>query len=211
MKVLAFSDIHGHKKFVDLLKEQAKKHQVELAICAGDFSLFGRFATHVLADLQQIGIPILLIHGNHEDHLNMQQLCKPYSHIVLIHKDVYDYKGFTFIGYGGLGFSTHCEDFRKWSKIHLKKNHTVLITHQPAYATKLDEVDKRSTGNKDFTEFILKAKPRFAISGHIHEHMSKQDKLGSTTLVNPGPFGCILTLEQENVQLEFIQEQPSPK
>jgi uncharacterized protein len=207
MKVLAFSDVHGHKKFIELLIKQAKKHHVELAICAGDFSLFGRFAKNVLADLQTIGIPILLIHGNHEDHLDMQQLCKPYTNIHYIHKNTYDCKGYTFLGYGGLGFSSKCEDFHKWSKEHLHTKHTFFITHQPPYKTKLDEVDQVSTGNKDFSDFIHIAKPRFAICGHIHEHMGEQEQLDTTTLINPGPLGCIITLNKNPMDVQIITEE----
>ncbi|MBS3097214.1 hypothetical protein J4209_00295 [Candidatus Woesearchaeota archaeon] len=40
--------------------------------------------------------------------------------------------------------------------------------------------------------FILKVKPDLAISGHLHENAGKEDKIGKTKIVNPGPFGKII-------------------
>ena len=35
-------------------------------------------------------------------------------------------------------------------------------------------------------------KPDLVISGHLHETAGKEDKIGKTRLINPGPFGKIL-------------------
>jgi len=68
----------------------------------------------------------------------------------------------------------------------------ILIIHQPPYKTKLDMVMDVHCGNKSFTRFIKEKKPSLVICGHLHENEGKEDKIGKTRIVNPGPFGKIL-------------------
>jgi Icc-related predicted phosphoesterase len=72
---------------------------------------------------------------------------------------------------------------------------TILVTHAPPHKTKLDEMrEGYHVGNKSIREFIEKAKPSVAVSGHIHETFEKVDKIGETVIVNPGPGGAIIDI-----------------
>jgi Icc-related predicted phosphoesterase len=64
----------------------------------------------------------------------------------------------------------------------------VLVTHQPAWGTTVDlQASTRHKGSRSVRSFIEDHQPILAISGHIHEACGT-DQLGSTLLVNPGPF-----------------------
>jgi Icc-related predicted phosphoesterase len=64
----------------------------------------------------------------------------------------------------------------------------VVLSHQPAYGTAVDALRGGAyCGSKAIRQFIEAREPILAISGHIHE-ASGVDRLGKTTLVNPGPF-----------------------
>ena len=63
----------------------------------------------------------------------------------------------------------------------------VVVTHQPAWNTAMDAVAPgRHTGNRAIRAFIDRTHPRLAVSGHLHDIIGI-DRLGPTTLVNPGP------------------------
>jgi Icc-related predicted phosphoesterase len=63
----------------------------------------------------------------------------------------------------------------------------ILVTHQPAWNTKLDTASDRHTGSRAIRGFIETHQPVLAVSGHMHEAYGT-DRIGPTTLVNPGPW-----------------------
>jgi Icc-related predicted phosphoesterase len=68
------------------------------------------------------------------------------------------------------------------------KKPMVLVTHQPAWGTTVDlQASTRHKGSRSVRSFIESHQPLLAVSGHIHEAYGT-DQIGSTLLVNPGPF-----------------------
>jgi len=68
------------------------------------------------------------------------------------------------------------------------KKPMVLVTHQPAWGTTVDlQASTRHKGSRSVRSFIEDYQPILAVSGHIHEAYGT-DQIGSTLLVNPGPF-----------------------
>ena len=67
----------------------------------------------------------------------------------------------------------------------------VLVAHQPPHKTKLDFLDwgPGNVGSKSVRKFIEKHKVSLCITGHLHENFGKEDKIGSTRIINPGPSG----------------------
>jgi Icc-related predicted phosphoesterase len=64
----------------------------------------------------------------------------------------------------------------------------VLVSHQPAGMTAVDlQAATSHKGSKLVRSFIEDTQPLAAVSGHIHEARGT-DRIGSTLLVNPGPF-----------------------
>ncbi len=198
MRLLAFTDIHANLDAIKILSEKAKSFHCELLVCAGDISWFGEGSKEMLAALNKIGLPIMLIHGNHEDDEELAELAKQYKNIRWIHKDTHEYKGYLFMGFGGGGFSSTEPEFVKFAKKHKEKKNIILVTHQPPYNTSTDELwSGEKVGNKDFRKFIEETQPILAICGHIHDSHGKQDMINDSVIINPGPLGRVVELDDK--------------
>lgn len=191
MKILAFTDIHGKTRLLEALRKKARK--ADIIVCAGDFTVFGSRAKQILSGINELGKKTILINGNHEDEREIERMCTKLPNIAFIHKKTYTYQGYTFIGYGGGGFSLADKGFERFTQKFIGKKNIILVTHAPPYGTGLDKLWEHR-GSKSIRDFIRKAKPLLAINGHFHEHFGKKDKIGKTLLINPGPEGKIIEL-----------------
>ncbi|MBU0628204.1 MAG: metallophosphoesterase family protein [Nanoarchaeota archaeon] len=198
MKLLAFVDLHGSHKALEEIKKKSKK--ADMILCAGDVSIFENDLQSILHQLNKLNKKVLIIPGNHESGIYITMLAKPFKNIVNIHKKLLVHSDIVFLGYGGGGFSMVDKQFEKISKKmerDIKKNKgkkVILITHAPPYKTKIDKIMEEHCGNKSIKRFILKIKPDLVISGHLHENAGKHDKIEKTKVINPGPFGKIISI-----------------
>jgi len=195
MKILAFVDTHGSLTAFKKLTKLVKKEKPELIICAGDITIFGANLDYFVHQIDRFHIPTLFVHGNHETETEMKYACSLFKYTKFIHKKLYEKNNYVFIGYGGGGFSLKDNSFEKFVKNKqdkLKDKIIILITHGPPYGTKVDNILGEYCGNKSYTKFIKKQKPKLVICGHLHENEGKQDKLGITKIMNPGPYGKII-------------------
>ena len=142
-----------------------------------------------------------MVHGNHEDDLTYFRYSKIFKNIVFIHKKHFIENNLLFIGYGGGGFSQKDMEFEHLAKTKFKdiinqnKNKKIIfVTHAPPYGTKADKLGRNYAGNKSFRRFIENYKIDLHICGHLHENFGKEDRIGRTKVINPGPFGKILIL-----------------
>jgi len=202
MKVLFFVDTHGSGSKLRKIMEKSK--DVDLLVCGGDFTIFENDMESVLHELNSIGKPVLIIHGNHETASSVMIGCEQLGNMHFIHRTYYIADHLIFYGHGGGGFSTRDDKFTRDSEsfieeldrishMHNKKYQIVLVTHAPAFGTMVDYLDTH-VGNKSITEFILKHEPVLAMSGHIHETAGCEDKIHKTRLINPGWDGMIIDL-----------------
>ena len=203
MKFLAFGDTHGSVEAHEILLQKALEEKPDIMCCIGDFTIFGMETDKFLADLNNITLKtktkLLMIPGNHESTAKLKAEVKKYSNIIWLHKDTYTFKGFTFIGYGGGGFSEHDDEFVEFVNKLEETPLPILLTHQPPKNTTLDEVwEDHHVGNQDFREYIELAQPIIALSGHIHETFGIQDLIEDSLLLNPGPLGQLIEIPQEN-------------
>jgi len=198
MKILAFVDLHRNGKALEEIKKKSKK--ADIIVCAGDISIFENKLDKLLFQLNSLKKEILIIRGNHESEESLKYLSKLLSNIKYIDEKSYIKDDYLFLGYGGGGFSMVDKHFIKLSKRFekkIKKNRDkkiILVTHAPPYKTKIDRIGKESCGNKSIKNFILKVKPDLVISGHLHENSGKKDKISTTIVINPGPFGKIINI-----------------
>ena len=195
MKILAFVDLHGSIKSLKKIKQKAK--QADILVCAGDLSIFGTEQDLIMAELDNIGKKILILHGNHESEEETKALCTLFENLEFIHKKTYEFQGVVFIGWGGGGFSLIDKRFEKFTdkiKKKIKGKKTVLITHAPPYNTKTDYIYKQHSGNKSIRKFIEITQPKIAICGHLHETAGKKDKIKNSLVINPGPEGIIIKI-----------------
>ena len=69
--------------------------------------------------------------------------------------------------------------------------HTVAVVHAPPFDTHCDVLyDGRHIGSKSVRRWIEKHQPRLTLHGHIHESPKLSgtffDRIGTTTIINPG-------------------------
>ncbi|MBW2997431.1 metallophosphoesterase [Candidatus Woesearchaeota archaeon] len=198
MKILAFVDLHGSMNMLKKIVALAKKENVEYVVCAGDVTIFSDSMRQLVEKLDEIGIPVIMTHGNHEDEDVLRKVCDRTKNVKFMHKELLETDGYVFMVYGGGGFSLKDPGFEKWSKEAMKKisedKKIILVTHAPPYGTKIDLVLDQSAGSKSIRQFIKLVQPKIAISGHLHENAGLRDRIDKTKVINPGPWGLILTV-----------------
>jgi uncharacterized protein len=199
LKILAFCDVHGDADALTALKRKARKS--DLVICAGDVSIFEHRILPLMKQIDRLGKPVFIVHGNHEEPEVISEICRKLKNVRMLHRKAISdnrFPGYVFVGYGGEGFSHSSPDFERFAarilpKLRKLKAKLILVTHQPPYRTKLDYIWDHH-GNRSYLNFIKKAKPVLAISGHLHENEGKKDRIAKTMLINPGPKGEILKI-----------------
>ena len=167
----------------------------DAVVLAGDITDFGGNgqACSVLSALDTFGIPVLGVSGNCDlpqvDDLLMQQGGSS------VHSPV-EILGLVFVGFSYEACAEAVLPNEAISQASSQKP-MVLVTHQPAWGTDVDlQAAARHKGSCSVRSFIEDYQPLLAVSGHIHEAWGI-DQIGSTLLVNPGPFrnGCYATID----------------
>jgi Icc-related predicted phosphoesterase len=198
MKILAFIDMHGSVSDLNRIKQKSKN--ADIIVCGGDFTIFEQNIEHLLKEFSKLEKEVLMIHGNHEEEELLRHFCHKYKNIHFIHGTHFIFKDVVFLGWGGGGFSRIDKEFEKKNKKFKKflSNHKdkafVLVTHAPPYNTNIDKIGKEHVGNKSIRNFIKDNQIDLAISGHLHENGCKMDKIGQSTIINPGRDGKILNI-----------------
>lgn len=83
----------------------------------------------------------------------------------------------------------------------------IMVSHQPPYHTLNDQVSGgRHVGSSSIRFFIERHQPVICFTGHIHEGIAI-DKIGRTTVVNPGPAskGYYALAEIEGDKIKSVQ------
>ncbi|MCI0498091.1 MAG: metallophosphoesterase family protein [Planctomycetales bacterium] len=213
MKLLVLADIHGRIQRIPSLAQ--KVQDCDVIVLAGDITHFGgrQEAFEALSAFAPLrGKPVLAVHGNCDYPAVRDVLQEQY---LSLHGCFRELQGMVFVGAGGsLGHSGATpgeageSEFSKILERSLAGvvpgSRLVLVTHQPAWGTDLDvQFFVQHTGSRSIRSFIEDHQPLLAVSGHMHEARGV-DRLGSTILVNPGPFrnGCyaIIEITQTEVQ-----------
>ena len=196
MKILAFTDIHGDPDCIEKILK--KKNLADILVCCGDFSVFGISIYEILRIFSLSGKQIIIIHGNHEEGIDLSRICKRFKNIKYLHKDSFDFNGYTFFAYGGGGFKQNDINVIKCSnsfKKKLDKKKIILLTHAPPYNTKLDYLSGIGhVGSKSVRKIVEDLKPVLHLCGHLHETFNKKDKINKTVVINPGCEGMIIEI-----------------
>lgn len=202
MKILAASDIHGEIKNVEKIVEKAKKYDVDLILIGGDITHFETKLEGIIGELKKVGKPIIMVPGNEESIATIDFLVELYSPGVYnIHAYTIQFKDIGIVGIGGATkvgphFVTEREIWESLVKGFQKikdKKIKIVLAHEPPDKTKLS---LKFGGSKALREFIEKYKPDLVICGHIHESQGIVDKIGKTIIINPGPDGMVIDLEE---------------
>jgi Icc-related predicted phosphoesterase len=203
MKLLILSDIHGCIKPIPSLSNVAK--DCDAILLAGDITNFGgaEQAGSILSALNAFGKPVLGVPGNC-DLPQVEDVLKQQGGS-LIH-DPIEMDGVVFAGFSYEASSGAALPQNVMSQIPSQKP-LILVTHQPAWGTDVDlQGATRHKGSRSVRSFIEDFQPLLAVSGHIHEARG-MDQVGSTLLVNPGPFrnGCygVVDIVEESAQAKL--------
>jgi len=192
MKLIVLADIHG--KLKPLERMQSVFACADAVLLAGDITDFGDAddAREVIALIQQSAKRVLAVPGNCDTLAATTYLAEAGASV---HGQAVCIDGHWFVGAGGAlsgsGTTTGLQQFadlleQAYAQCDCPQR-LAVITHQPAYNTALDAVAPgRHTGNPAVRQFIDRARPQLAVSGHIHERVGT-DVIGATTFVNPGP------------------------
>jgi uncharacterized protein len=196
MKILAFTDIESNKKQTKIIKDKVKKHNPDVVVFAGDLTFFGLDMEGMVKFLDSLNKTVVLVHGNHDDEIELKVLCSKRKDLKFIHRKVFELNEYMFIGYGGEGFDQRTKDMEDFM---LKQDTTckkvILVIHQPPYGTKLDPMPIYGhIGNKSVNKVIKKLKPLVVFVGHLHENFRKKDYIDSSLIVNPGQTGMIFNV-----------------
>ncbi|MDO8642558.1 MAG: metallophosphoesterase [Candidatus Woesearchaeota archaeon] len=206
MKILAFTDTHGNMKPLEHLQkviqqEQRKKLPIDVAVCCGDFTIFGQKMKSQLKKMNDLGIPVVVIHGNHESASLVRKESALYKNITMVDRTMCRFGNTVFMGYGGGGFALTDTTFLRWGKEQFKKikkdDKVVLLFHGPPHGTNLDLVGGGHCGNKDYTFFIREHHKQLylVLAGHIHECNGQMDKIKDVVVANPGPNGRLFEIK----------------
>ncbi|MCK4670291.1 MAG: metallophosphoesterase [Nanoarchaeota archaeon] len=197
MKIFAFVDLHGDMSLLNGILKRIKKEKPKYIICAGDISVFGQHLDILCQKLDKLNIPVLMIHGNHEDEGEIKAVARHMKNIKNMHNRYEVHGKYIFMGYGGGGFALFNKQFenttakkfkaavRKLKKMH-RDAKLIFFTHGPPYKTKLDKIHGSSAGCKSLRKFIRDVQPDLVVSGHLHEAAGKTDKIGKSKISNPG-------------------------
>ena len=211
MKLLVLADIHGCMENAELIASEVRDCQG--VVIAGDITDFGGHeqAVGILSVLQTYQKPIFAVPGNCDLAGVDEVLRKNHGNL---HGVGIECDGLKFVGVGGslpcpgktpteAGETVFRDILEKGVSTLASKDSLVLVTHQPAWGTRLDIAGSgRHTGSRAVREFIEHYQPILAISGHMHEAYGV-DKIGPTVLINPGPFrqGRYAVVEIEDKQV----------
>lgn len=184
MRLLGLADIHGCTKQIPLLENAAM--DCDAIVLAGDITDFGGAdqVRSVLTALNAFEKPVLGVSGNCDPPLVDDLLEQKGGG--LVHNPV-EINGLVFMGFSYAASRESVLPHHSMAQLPPQKP-LILVTHQPAWGTDVDlQAATRHAGSPSVRSFIEDYQPLLAVSGHIHEAYGT-DQVGSTLLVNPGPF-----------------------
>lgn len=181
MKIIVITDIHGRKENLNFLPP------CDLYLLCGDITHFGagHEAQEVLSHLKGRVWSVL---GNCDDENVLRYLEESDMSLHMREKEI---NGVIIFGVGGgkRAMGTTPTEFseEEFRRMLPKRKVDILVTHSPPYGC-LDEAKFGiHAGSTAIREYIETYNPTFAFCGHIHENRGKE-KIGDTTVVNPGPL-----------------------
>ena len=196
LNIIAFTDFHGRQDVCRKAGQLISREKPALIVVAGDLVNYDAYlAKQLLFDMAQGGHPIYFVPGNMDDRELGEWTGNELVHP--LHGRREQINELCLVGLGGspvgsfkspFGFTE--QDATRLLNDLAEKCHqdkTILVAHCPPKDTKIDRVASgEHIGSISVRKFVEKTQPLLVISGHVHEAQGV-DKIGKTTLVNPGP------------------------
>lgn len=192
MKILAFSDLHRNVEAARKIVEASAG--ADVLVGAGDFATRGQGASDTIEILRTVGIPTILVSGNHDNLQELQDLCSdwPDGHVLCGHGVM-----FGGVSFHGLGGEIPRRDDSTWNEAMSEQeaslllagcaDHAVLVTHTPPYGCADLQADRTHEGSKAILAAIEEKQPVLNLCGHIHFSWGASGRIGKTFVHNLGP------------------------
>lgn len=187
MKILFVADEESKAIWDYFNKEEFE--DIDLIISCGDLK-----PEYLSFMATMIPVPVLYIHGNHDDKYDM----RPPEGCTCIEDKIYTFRGVRILGLGGSyrykpGKNQYTESemekrVRKlfW-KLKRHKGFDILVTHSPALGFH-DGEDQCHRGFDVFNRLLETYQPKYFVHGHVHMNYGRQfpreDQMGETKVVN---------------------------
>ncbi len=215
MNIIGFADIHSNIDKIKFLSREISG--ADLIILIGDITHYGKKneIVKILDTIGEFNTNIIGVSGNC-DYIEVETELKKRD--ISLHRNCIEINSTPFIGVRAslfTPFNTPNEVSENDYEIFLKDGIAklpsgkpfVLVSHQPPFNTKTDILSNgKHSGSRIVRNFIEKYQPVLCMTGHIHESVAI-DKIGDTTIVNPGPLGrnnyCYVSIQ--NSIIEEIQ------
>jgi uncharacterized protein len=218
MKIVSFGDVHMATR--NLAGMGSELRDTDLIIISGDLTNFGSAddARVVIDAARRACANVLALPGNLDQHDVIPYLERAG---VALHGKGVVVDGIGIFGCGGSNvtpFKTPTEFTEDEIYDTLMRGYEqvrdcrplLMVCHPPPFETKCDRiVGGRAVGSTAARRFIEEIHPDVCISGHIHESAAV-DRIGSTTVVNAGPFkgGGYIVVRSDgarlHAELEFL-------
>jgi Icc-related predicted phosphoesterase len=187
MKFLYVVDIHAEEKSIEWVESKADKY--DALIVGGDLCTFADvdFMERFLRKVGKKGKAVFFVPGNNDP----PDTAMPEG-VVNIHGKNEKFGETRIGGLGGSNktpFNTRFEISDDEAREILDKlgKVDILVSHCPPFGTKCDIHSGKHLGSLPVREYIQKNRPAIVLTGHVHESRAV-DKIGDTTIVNPGPM-----------------------
>lgn len=205
MRIIAFGDVHMNYSTLQGIPDFGK---ADLVIVTGDLTNFGNrdAAKEVISAIRILNPNVYAQPGNLDDASVMAYLDELG---VNLHGRGIVVQGVGIFGVGGSNptpFNTPTEFSEEEIGRLLEQGYAavadaavkIMVPHAPPYNTAADKISNgMHVGSKAVREFIERVQPDFCLTGHIHEAKAV-DRIGKTTILNPGMFGAGCWIEVSN-------------
>ncbi|MDV3278596.1 MAG: metallophosphoesterase family protein [Nitrososphaerales archaeon] len=187
MKVLFVVDVHTSRAALEWIGRKGKDY--DAIIVGGDIARSGGqdFVSEFLDAVASTGKTAFFVPGNADSSQT-----KVPTGVVPLHGRTATVGKHTIGGLGGSNptpFHTifELEDADATSILSRLGRLDILVSHCPPVNTKCDRAGGAHIGSAPVREYIIRERPYLVLSGHAHDSRGI-DKVGDTTIVNPGPL-----------------------
>jgi Icc-related predicted phosphoesterase len=201
MKFLCFSDLHRDTAAAEKLVEASL--DVDCVIGAGDFATCRQGITDTLDILAKIDKPAVLVPGNGESVEELADAAALWKSATVLHGSGCQVDGIEFWGVGGgipvTPFGAWSYDFDEHQATELLAKcpeYGVLVVHSPPIDTVDHDSNGKVRGSLAIRQTVKAKQPKLVVCGHIHSDWEKEVLLGDSRIINAGPRGVKIELDQ---------------
>ena len=199
LKILAFSDLHCDIAAATDIVCHAP--DVDWVIGAGDFATMRRGLERTIEVLKAITRPTFIVPGNGESFEELQDACRGWSAVHVLHGNGVEVDGLSVFGIGGAipvtPFGAWSYDFSEVQAVQLLADcppRCVLVSHSPPHGVCDLSSGGQHLGSTTIRSVIERLQPRLVVCGHIHDSWRQRQSIGPSDIINAGPKMFLIDL-----------------